>query len=237
MTKKNWFFRIFFYILSLLCLALGIILNTKTELGVSPIISVAYSTSEVLHLNFGNVTFALYAIFVVVELIIRGKNRRYTDLLQLPLSLVFTRVMNFYNDYIPIHLHSFPAKFLLLLLAIVLTGIGAAMSVNMKLVPNPGDGIVNAIAEVTGKTMGITKNMFDALNISITFMIGLVSGHFLLGIGVGTVVAVLGVGRVVAVFNYLCKKPMAKLAGLDTEEEGTEEEMEADYILSEQTED
>ncbi|MCI5503411.1 MAG: hypothetical protein MR410_04810, partial [Eubacterium sp.] len=75
MKKREWRFRIFFYILSLLILALGITLNTKTGLGVSPIISVSYSVSEILHLNFGNVTLIWYSIFVIVQLIIRGKNR------------------------------------------------------------------------------------------------------------------------------------------------------------------
>ena len=53
---KQWGFRIFFYVLSMLILAMGITLNTKTGLGVSPIISVSYSVSEIFHLNFGNVT-------------------------------------------------------------------------------------------------------------------------------------------------------------------------------------
>ena len=57
MTAKNWFFRLFFYVMSLLILALGITLNTKTGLGVSPIISVSYNISELFQLNFGNVTF------------------------------------------------------------------------------------------------------------------------------------------------------------------------------------
>lgn len=51
MKKREWRFRIFFYILSLLILALGITLNTKTGLGVSPIISVSYSVSEILHVS------------------------------------------------------------------------------------------------------------------------------------------------------------------------------------------
>ena len=40
-------------------LALGITLNTKTGLGVSPIISVAYSVSQIFSLNFGDMTFLL----------------------------------------------------------------------------------------------------------------------------------------------------------------------------------
>ena len=46
------------------------ILNTKSGLGVSPIISVAYSISTIWNLNFGDTTFALYAIFVMIEMLL-----------------------------------------------------------------------------------------------------------------------------------------------------------------------
>lgn len=77
--KKATLYRGLFYILGLLVLALGLTLNTKTGLGVSPIISVAYSTSEIFHQNFGDMTLALYTLFVAVEMIlhlIREKEER-----------------------------------------------------------------------------------------------------------------------------------------------------------------
>lgn len=213
MKAKQWILRIFFYVLSLLILALGITLNTKAKLGVSPLVSVAYSTSEVFHLNFANATLGLYCIYVVIELIVRGKNRRYYDLLQIPLSIIFTRFMSIFGG-IAIDPDTLSQKLFWLMIAVVLTGIGAAMSVNMRIVPNPGDGIVSALADCFGKEMGLMKNIVDFTSVCITFLIGLLSGHFMVGIGVGTVVAVLGVGRVVAAFNYFLKKPMAKWTGL-----------------------
>lgn len=45
--------------------------------------------------------------------------------------------------------------------ALVCTGIGAAMSLNMRIVPNPGDGIVQAIADCIHQSVGNTKNGFD----------------------------------------------------------------------------
>ena len=68
--KKPVFYRILFYVIGLLVLALGLTLNTKTGLGVSPIISVAYSISEIFDQNFGNMTLALYSLFVVIEMIL-----------------------------------------------------------------------------------------------------------------------------------------------------------------------
>lgn len=212
-------FSYFFYILSLLILALGLTLNTKTGLGVSPIISVSYSISQIFHLNFGNTTLVWYTVFVIAQLIIRGKNRRWYDLLQIPLSIVFTRFLNLFEKCIPWETDSFAANMALLIVAIICTGVGAAMSVNMRLIPNPGDGIVAAIADFIHKDMGFAKNMFDLLNICMTFVIGIISGHFLLGIGVGTVFAVIGVGRAVAAFNYLCKEKMNILSGLSANPE------------------
>ena len=76
--KKNLFLRIVFYVAGLLILALGIILNTKSGLGVSPIISVAYSIATIGGFNFGNITFLLYSAFVVVEIVLHiFRNHRY----------------------------------------------------------------------------------------------------------------------------------------------------------------
>lgn len=210
----SWFWRMLFYILSLLLLALGIILNTKAGLGVSPIVSVAYSTSNIMEWDFANTTLGLYIIFVIIEFILRGRKSKWYDVLQIPLSMVFTRFIHLFDKYINFEFTAMWQRITVLIIAIILTGIGVAGSVNVKLVPNPGDGIVAAIAEKIHKSMGFTKNIFDLLCISTSFIIGLVTDHFLVGIGIGTILAVIGVGRVVALFNYLFKKPMERLSGI-----------------------
>lgn len=230
------FLRIIFYVAGLLILALGIILNTKSGLGVSPIISVAYSIATIGGFNFGNITFLLYSVFVVIEIFLHiFRNRRYSkedngaiapaahrdlklvllmDLLQLPLSLVFTRFMNLFSALLPSP-GNMASRLLVLAAGIILTGIGAAMSLNMRIIPNPGDGIVQAISDCVGKSVGLTKNCFDLFNICLTTSIGLIFAHKLIGIGLGTVVAVLGVGRVIAVFNHLFMKKMTAAAGVE----------------------
>lgn len=241
LTNKNKILRTIFYILGLLILALGIILNTKSGLGVSPIISVSYSLSTILHFNFGNMTFLLYTVFVVIELILHSTRyirirRRVgqkdydvlepsihkslsllllSDLLQLPLSLVFTRFMNLFSGWIPSPEGHIGAQFVVLIAGIICTGIGAAMSLDMRIIPNPGDGIVQAIADGICKPVGFTKNCFDLCNICITICVSLIFAHRLIGIGIGTVVAVLGVGRVIALFNHLFMDKMIQATGIE----------------------
>ncbi|MGN1167620.1 MAG: DUF6198 family protein [Lachnospiraceae bacterium] len=246
---KNNIYRGLFYVLGLLVLALGITLNTKAGLGVSPIISVSYSISTILNTNFGNMTLILYSTFVVIEMILHtreyllekkkkeaeknsensGIKKRslkvilLKDALQFPLSLIFTRFMNIFVYVIPAYdspgvngfYSSFPGRIVTLIIAITLTGIGAAVSLNMRLIPNPGDGIVQAISDCIGKSVGFTKNCFDLFNITLTTCVGMIFAGHLIGIGIGTVLAVIGVGRVIAIFNHFFKKKMAVLAGVD----------------------
>ena len=194
------------YVVGMFILALGLTLNTKANLGVSPIISVPYSISQITGLNFGDLTFVVYAMFVVVQIIIhiRLKNHKRIalDILQLPLSLIFTRLLNIFTVHIPTS-QNLGIRFIILTFAIICTGIGAAMSLSMQIVPNPGDGIVQALAERFDKSVGITKNLFDCLNLSITLCISLFIAHQIVGVGIGTVIAVVGVGRVIALFNHI----------------------------------
>lgn len=204
MDKKR--LRILVYVVGMFILALGLTLNTKANLGVSPIISVPYSISQITGLNFGDLTFVVYAMFVVVQIIIhiRLKNHKRiaSDILQLPLSLIFTRLLNIFTVHIPTS-QNLGIRFIILTFAIICTGIGAAMSLSMQIVPNPGDGIVQALAERFDKSVGITKNWFDCLNLSITLCISLFIAHQIVGVGIGTVIAVEGVGRVIALFNHI----------------------------------
>ena len=224
--KKSTFYRALIYIAGLLILAMGLTLNTKAGLGVSPIISVSYSVSEITHHNFGNTTFVLYSIFVIMELILHANrvDRRLLflmDVLQIPLSMVFTRFLNVFSAVLP----DFPQgdmtwpvageRFLVLILALICTGIGAAMSLNMRIVPNPGDGIVQAIADCIHKSVGFTKNCFDLLNVTITVTVSLICTGRLYGVGIGTILAMIGVGRTIAVFNHFTKEKLTALAGIE----------------------
>ena len=202
--------RFIVYAIGMFVLALGLTLNTKADLGVSPIISVPYSISQITGYNFGDLTFVVYALFVVVQIVINlnlKKNKKImSDLLQLPLSLIFTRLLNIFSTYIPTS-QNLGIRFIVLAFAIICTGVGAAMSLSMQLVPNPGDGIVQALAERFNKSVGLTKNLFDCFNLCITLCISIFIAHQIVGVGIGTVIAVLGVGRVIALFHHIfeCK--------------------------------
>ena len=213
-TKQQTFARWGFYLLGMVLLALGLTLNTKTGLGASAIVPVPFTVSQATDWDFGNLTLVVYCLFVAAQFVIKGKNRRWTDLLQIPLSIVFTRFLNIFAAAIPYQSGNLPADIALLVVAIIFTGIGAAMTVAMQLIPNPGDGIVGTIAAVTGKELGFCKNCFDVGCVSLSLIIGLCFGDPLLGVGLGTLISMVGVGRAIAGFNYLCKRPLLQATGM-----------------------
>ena len=131
--------------------------------------------------------------------------------------LVFTRVLNWMDRVVSIEPAQMGGKLLLLAAAILLTGIGVALNLNAKLIPNPGDGIIETLAQFFGKGKGITKNLFDLFCMTVTLVMGLVTGHFLWAVGIGTLLGVVGVGRVIAVFDRLCKPRLDRLTGLAPE--------------------
>lgn len=213
-TKQQTLARWGFYLLGMVLLALGLTLNTKTGLGASAIVSVPFTISQATGWDFGNLTLAVYCLFVAAQFVIKGKNRRWTDLLQIPLSIVFTRFMNLFALCFPYRSGTLPADLALLVVAIALTGAGAAMTVAMRLIPNPGDGIVASIAQATGRELGFCKNCFDIGCVSLSLLIGLLFGDPMLGAGLGTLISMVGVGRAIALFNHLFKAALLQKTGL-----------------------
>ena len=185
--KKSVLWRGSFYLLGMLILAFGITLNSRTGLGVSPIISLAYWFYALTGIPFSDATLLLYCLLAVVQavihLITRERKRAASDLLQLVVSVIFTRFMSVYTLLLPDFTTlegvwgSLPVRLLLLIPAIGCTGIGAAMTLDMRLIPNPGDGIIQTLADLTGKRTGTVKNIFDLSMVCLTLLCGLLSLH------------------------------------------------------------
>jgi len=213
MSRKNCF-RAAFYLAGMMILSLGLTLNTQTNLGVSPINSVPFCASRILSISYGDASFAVYCVFVALQLLLREKSAYPSILLQLPLSLLFTRMLNLYVALLPVSFSALWQNVLLLIAALVLSGIGAAMMLVTRLIPTPGDGIVQTIADRLSIETGLAKNGFDLLSVAVTFTMGAVSGNFLYGIGPGTLLAMVLVGRVISLFNKLFKARIQQLCGL-----------------------
>ena len=201
------------YLLGVMILACGITLNTKTSLGVAPILSVAYNLSELLGIPFSVMSFFYYCFLILLQLLLLGREFEQIQWLQLAASFLTSAFIGVFSRLLPAAQSVF-ARAAFLLLAILLTGVGIILSVGARFVPNPGDGMASAIARRTGRSLGFSKNLLDLSSFLLAVLLGLVFRGRLVGVGPGTVVTMLLTGRVVA----LLQKPLLRLTGLDREE-------------------
>jgi uncharacterized membrane protein YczE len=216
--------RVGLYFAGILLLAIGLTLNTKTGLGVSPIIAVPFSIANIWGVNFALMTFCLYTLFVALQMLLNGKERRWSDLLQIPFSLLFSVLLDWFGQ-LPIAFYSLWQNLLLLLAAMILTAVGVSLMVNMKLVPNPADGMADALGRRLHRGMGFGKNLLDLTCVAVTCVISLVFSGRISAIGLGTLIALVCVGRLIALCQRLFQKPMLRRAGLlEPQVNGEEEE-------------
>lgn len=216
--KKKTLCRWIIYVIGMLCLALGIVLNTKSGLGTAPIAATPFAVAEFTGLRFGDLSLVLYCIFAVIEFILKGKDFKKFDLLQLPFTFAFTRCMNWYTATLNFDPQFLWQRVLIMAVGIIFTGAGVAMSVEMRLIPNPSDGLVQVISDRTGLKLGLTKNIFDAFCVVMAILVGLLMGGRVVGVGAGTICALFGNGRAVDMFNRFFKKKMLSSA-FDVQEE------------------
>ena len=193
------------YTVGMILLAIGLTLTAQTHLGTSPLTSVAYVLAEYTHNTFSNMTLLMFTLFVLAQIALAGKPtaRKTAELLlQMPLSLVFTRVMGAVQRFVDLSGCTLPVRLLCLFLAILLTGVGAAMTLQARLIPNPGDGIVQALSIFLNKPIGRCKNVFDIINVIFAAVLSYGLLGRLVGVGIGSVLCMLGVGRVIALCNW-----------------------------------
>lgn len=200
--------RVISYTVGMVLLAVGLALTAQTGLGTSPLTSIAFVLARILDRQFADTTLVMFTVFVLGEMALekeRTARRMVMLLMQIPLSIVFTRVMGLVQSMVDLSACTVAVRLLFLLLAIVLTGVGAALTLRADLIPNPGDGIVKAIATFSGKPLGTVKNVFDIVNVCLAAALSMTVLHVLVGVGIGSVLCMLGVGRVIAAVNRLVR--------------------------------
>jgi uncharacterized membrane protein YczE len=196
-SSKKFTLRLLVYVGGIVVLALGIDMNTKALLGVSPVISIAYNISVITGIKLGIMTFIYYGVLILIQLAMRGRDFPPHQFMQILMSFGTSFFIQIFDDILPVG-ETWLQKGIMLAAAIVITGIGASLTVGMHTIPNPADGLASIIGMKLGRNFGFGKNVLDLSCIGVALAIGLIFEHSLLGISVGTVIAMIFTGRVIA---------------------------------------
>lgn len=194
--------RYLFFVIGVMINSFGVALITKAALGTSPISSVPYVLSLKFTPTLGEFTFVMNLAFIALQPILLRRDYKPIQLLQVFVNLLFSWFidvsMNLLGWFEP---QNIVVELIALLLGCAVLGFGISIEVAPRVLMVPGEGIVQAIAKVSGWRFGTVKVNFDAALVILAVSLSLLFFHRLQGLGVGTIVSALTVGRFVNIYN------------------------------------
>ena len=193
----------FFCAAGLILISFGVALTTKAGLGTSPISAIPYSLSLIIpELSMGTWLILFSIALVLIEIILlKGKMPAKSWISQLlisfPVGWLIDAAMWLLTPFNP---ELYLVKVLAVILGCVIIALGAYLCVSASLLVLPGDGFVQVLAQVTGKSFGGVRVISDTIQILIAAVLCLIFLHALVGVREGTIIAAILVGSIVKIF-------------------------------------
>lgn len=226
---KNMKVRIPMYFVGLFIMTIGIALSVKSNLGVSPVSSIPYTMTCVWGIEMGKATIIFHAALVVIQILILRRKFKWINLLQVVVGIVFgyfTTFCNYLATFIPAS-DNIVFRLVLMLISTVFIAAGIFFYLPADLIPLAGEGVMQAVSEVTHIEFSKVKIGFDCSMVVISVITCLICIHSLGSVGIGTVIAAFLVGINLGVINRAFGVKRDKLLGKKTytEEEVLRERM------------
>ena len=152
--------RFIIYIAGLNLIAAAVVLNIRYDLGVAAFSSVMYAVAEIYHISLGTATIICYMIFVFMQCVL-SKRITLTYALEIPLSLAFGLLTDFYDFIIPDFSLGLVPGALCFFLTMFVTALGVFLCVESRLILTPVEGIVQTISDVFKFPFSMVKNVYD----------------------------------------------------------------------------
>lgn len=221
---KNMKVRIPMYFVGLFIMTIGIALSVKSNLGVSPVSSIPYTMTCVWGIEMGKATIIFHAALVLIQILILRKRFKSINLLQVVVGIVFgyfTTFCNYLATYLP-STDNMVMRIVLMLVSTVFIAVGIFFYLPADLIPLAGEGVMQAVSDVTKIEFSKVKIGFDCSMVVISVITCLICIHSLGSVGVGTVIAAFLVGFNLGRVNKAFGAKRDKLFGKHTY---TEEEI------------
>lgn len=193
---KNMKVRIPMYFVGLFIMTIGIALSVKSNLGVSPVSSIPYTMTCVWGIEMGKATIIFHAALVLIQILLLRKRFKPINLLQVVVGIVFgyfTTFCNYLATFLP-STDNIAMRIVLMLVSTVFIAVGIFFYLPANLIPLAGEGVMQAISEVTHIEFSKVKIGFDCSMVVISVITCLIFIHSLGSVGVGTVIAAFLVG-------------------------------------------
>lgn len=173
----------------------GIVFITRAGLGTTPISTVPFTVGEITGLTFGEATFAVNILFVLVQWALLRSRFHYSSFFQIPIVSVFSWFIDLHMGWTAwIGDDPYVVRFLWGLLGNLFLAFGIYWQVASKTIVQPGEGMVLAFSVVLRKSFGTVKVWNDVTLVLLAVILGFVCLGHVAGVREGTVVSAFLVG-------------------------------------------
>lgn len=217
MKAKELIKRYLLFTVGTFFIGLGVGASKLSNLGISPVSSVANVLSiKFDFLTVGSWVFLWNCILILAQIVILKRDFQPIQFLQIAVSFL----LGLFTDigvaiFANIPAETYIIKLLLVFLGILLIGFGISLTVISDSIMNVAESLVKVIAGKTGKNFGTVKVIFDVSSVVFSIILSLIFFNFrIVGTREGTVITALLVGNVVKFFVKHIKNPTEKLLGL-----------------------
>lgn len=195
--------RMAMYLAGVVILALGMVVQTESGLGVASLTCFAQVIADILGTSLGSMITATYCSYIVAQALILRRQFQPRILLEVFFSAVIGIFTDFFMAVMPIHPEGLPAQVATMVFSLVLISFGVSLVVNMGVVPNAPDGLVQVISEKLRCRFGDVKVVFDTSHVVVALVLSWTVLHTIDAFGVTTVIAALFLGKFINVMNGL----------------------------------
>ena len=200
--------RVGVYCLGLLLLAFGVAFSVNCNLGASPVSALPYVVSRIVNMPLGTCTTLVFCGYVLLQILILGREFRPVDLLQVLVSTIFGYFVDFAKFVVgDFTLPAYFGKLVMLGISIVLIALGVLLYVEAHLVPLPMEGVSFSVAKKLNKPFPATKTVIDCVVVLTAVGLSFLFFGRLDGIREGTIITAMVVGKLVGIL----KKPLGPI--------------------------
>lgn len=207
----NYIKRGAIYLLGLFTMAMGVSVSKMSDLGVSPVNSIPNVISEILQIDMGLCTTAVFIGFIGIQLLILRRDFKPAYLLQIFCSVIFGSFVSVTNRLAFMMLPectSYAMKLLYVCISMVLVALGILLYLEADILSLPGEGVMQAVSLKTGMQVSTAKLLFDCTVVVIAGGLSLIFMKQFVGVREGTILAAFGVGLCLKALNRCFKEPL-----------------------------
>jgi uncharacterized membrane protein YczE len=201
-TPTQFALRVIIYCFALLLIAFGVAISVNSNLGVSPVNSLPYVVSQIIHVPMGTCVTVIFCFYILLQVIILRKEFHPVQLLQIVFSTIFGYFVDFAKWVVgDFAIPTYFGQLTMLAASIVLIALGVLLYMDVQLVPMPMEGLSATIAKKLGKPFPTMKTVVDCVVVATGTVLCFVFLGGLDGIREGTIITAIVTGKVIGLMK------------------------------------